>query len=133
MKKIIWILTLWIRKYWRSQKVTFMFVLTLTYFLMDNFLSLFSFVIWYMSLWLCNKEDEYHIDASKMQNNFWCYQIVQFCNIGVLWFNVQNRKKSKERWLLLLQSWKSNDYVGSKRKVQFCYHNIEKNNLKVHQ
>jgi hypothetical protein len=26
---------------WRSQKVTFMFILTLTYVLMDNFLSLF--------------------------------------------------------------------------------------------
>ena len=38
---IIWILTLWIRKYWRSQKVTFIFILTLTYVLMDNFLSLF--------------------------------------------------------------------------------------------
>ena len=47
--KIYIILTLWIRKYWRSQKVTFMFILTLTYVLMDNFLSLFFFVNPYFS------------------------------------------------------------------------------------
>ena len=31
--------------HWRSQKVTFMFSLTLTYVLMDNFLSLFTMIL----------------------------------------------------------------------------------------
>ena len=57
--------------HWRSQKVTFMFVFTLTYVLMDNILSLFmftseniSFVPHYLFSLYCMKDKIIYISDS---------------------------------------------------------------------